>query len=143
MSSTSDLEEGEYIVESVLSHRIKKGKFEYLLKWKGYSSDENTWESDVSGCQNLVKSYLELHNVIDPKFSNNKKSEEKKIKKTQLEKIQEKQIEIINISKLNEEILFTIKINNEEKTLNNKEMKQKYLYQLISFYERYMQFIDK
>ena len=34
----------EYEVEKVIDDRIRKGKQEFLVKWKGYSADENTWE---------------------------------------------------------------------------------------------------
>jgi hypothetical protein len=35
-----------YAVEKVLDHRGPEGEREYLVKWLGYSSDENTWETE-------------------------------------------------------------------------------------------------
>ena len=60
------LEDGEaeetaaYEVEKVVDHRLVGGTIEFLLRWKGYSQDDDTWtaESDMS-CHNLVEDYFQ------------------------------------------------------------------------------------
>ena len=35
----------EYEVETIINKRVRKGKIEYLVKWKGLDNpDDNTWE---------------------------------------------------------------------------------------------------
>ncbi|QQP38173.1 Chromobox -like protein 5, partial [Caligus rogercresseyi] len=36
--------EEEYIVDHIIDKRIRNGKTEYYLAWKGYGPEENTWE---------------------------------------------------------------------------------------------------
>uniref|UniRef100_A0A914BWT3 Chromo domain-containing protein n=1 Tax=Acrobeloides nanus TaxID=290746 RepID=A0A914BWT3_9BILA len=53
-------EDGTYIVEKILDKRINKrtGLVEYLLKWKGYSDDANSWEEERSlQCDYLIQSF--------------------------------------------------------------------------------------
>ena len=39
-------DELEYEVEEVLDSRIQRKKLQYLVKWKGYPNEENTWEPE-------------------------------------------------------------------------------------------------
>jgi hypothetical protein len=59
-----------YEVEAVVGQRKKKGRKEYLIKWKGYASDQNTWEPIA----NLNKSAREEARAYRSQVSNKGKS---------------------------------------------------------------------
>ncbi|WWC90448.1 uncharacterized protein L201_005383 [Kwoniella dendrophila CBS 6074] len=56
-------DEGEYEVEAIVDHRQKKGaqagKHEYLVSWKGYGPEHNTWEPEdhVAHANDIVARY--------------------------------------------------------------------------------------
>lgn len=51
-------EEDAYEVETIVTERKRKGTIEYYVKWKGYSSEENTWEpEDNLNCPEILAAY--------------------------------------------------------------------------------------
>ena len=51
--------EMEYEVEKILSKRKRYGKVEYLVQWKGYTAEEDTWkkEGNLGNTQEAVEDY--------------------------------------------------------------------------------------
>src|SRR5712675_3147773 len=66
-----DLIEGEeeYEVKAVINHRHHgcRCQLQYLIKWRGYPSSDNTWEvaEDVH-MEDLVKGYQQRHLLESP-----------------------------------------------------------------------------
>ena len=54
-------QEPQYEVESILDSRMKRGKLQYLVHWKGYSADDDcwAWAEDLPEDDLLVVTYLE------------------------------------------------------------------------------------
>ena len=54
-----------YVVERVVDKRVgKRGRVEYLLKWKGYGDEDNSWEPKENlHCEDLMKAYEDRHKV--------------------------------------------------------------------------------
>ena len=51
-------EEEVFSVEKIISKKVVGGKTQYLLKWKGYDTDDNTWEpEDNLDCQDLLEEF--------------------------------------------------------------------------------------
>jgi len=57
------MSEEEYEVESIVNKRLRKGKAEYLVKWKGWEDpDDNTWEPIAHlDCKDLIDEYERTH----------------------------------------------------------------------------------
>ena len=51
--------EKEYEVEEILDRQERRGKTKYLVKWKGYTAEENTWER-LENLKNAMKKVEEF-----------------------------------------------------------------------------------
>jgi hypothetical protein len=49
----------EFEVESILDSRIRQRHLEYLVHWKGYSHEDDTWEPEVNveNCAGLIRQF--------------------------------------------------------------------------------------
>jgi hypothetical protein len=55
--------EKEYVVDEVRDSRLRQGNLEYLVKWRGYGEEENTWEpaSNLVHADHAVKDFHRHH----------------------------------------------------------------------------------
>ena len=58
-SSIEVVSEKEYEVEKILDRRERRGKPKYLVRWKGYTAEENTWQGleNLKNAMNLVEEF--------------------------------------------------------------------------------------
>jgi len=47
--------EPEWEVEEILDSRWHWRRFQYLIKWKGYGHEHNSWESAVTPLENFLR----------------------------------------------------------------------------------------
>jgi hypothetical protein len=59
MSDSDKSSNEEYEVEQILEKRTMAGKVQYLIKWKGWSAKDATWEptANLSNVNHLVEEY--------------------------------------------------------------------------------------
>ena len=48
--------EPEYIVEEILDSRLQWNKLEFLIKWEGYTDENNSWEPE-DNCSDTIKDF--------------------------------------------------------------------------------------
>ncbi|KAM3966273.1 chromobox protein homolog 3 isoform 1-T1 [Aphomia sociella] len=69
----------EYEVEKVIDSKKIKGKLHYLIRWKGYSADSDTWEPENTlSCPDLINKY---HDEKENSKTKESKSPKKSIKR--------------------------------------------------------------
>ena len=59
MKKTNNREK-EYEVEKIIGKKVNGNFKEYLIKWKGYSEDESTWEPE----SNLENAKLSIEKLL-------------------------------------------------------------------------------
>lgn len=58
-SKDEENEDEEYEVEKIVSQRTIKGRRQFLVRWKGYAEDADTWEQEKDlNCPQLIEEFL-------------------------------------------------------------------------------------
>lgn len=69
-----------YTVEKIVGKQTQKGKTKYLVKWDGYSNEENTWEPEENIlCPVLILEYEKSRKSKPTKADDRPKAIRKKI----------------------------------------------------------------
>ena len=73
--------EEEYEVEAVLGHRGKPGRHTFLIRWKGYSAAEDTWEPErnLGNAQPLIMEYKIARPTDFPEYNHHHKARKRKL----------------------------------------------------------------
>ena len=57
----TDLDDDQFLVESLLGKRVRlirrRKVVQYLVKWKGYPEEENTWTDEADKHEGLIRGY--------------------------------------------------------------------------------------
>merc|ERR1719319_498596 len=57
-SYQEDVDDPEFEVESIINKRMDNGEIEYLVKWKGWEHEDNTWEPEENlSCKDVIAQY--------------------------------------------------------------------------------------
>ncbi|XP_062138645.1 heterochromatin protein 1 [Drosophila sulfurigaster albostrigata] len=58
VENEDDNEETEFEVEAIVGHKSKRGESFFLVRWKGYGKDEDSWEPEAElNCDDLIEEY--------------------------------------------------------------------------------------
>ena len=74
------VEDEEYEVEAVVAERQRNGQTEYLLKWKGWPEDDNTWEKEATlvDCPDVLAAWRRRAVLPPPVVSHSSSSSRKR-----------------------------------------------------------------
>lgn len=57
--------DGEYEVQDLLLHEKRKGKISYLVRWKGYSAEYDSWEEEENlHCPAILEAYQKSKKLL-------------------------------------------------------------------------------
>lgn len=158
-----------YYVDEIIDRREKDGKYEYLIKWKGYEG-QNTWEpfENLKNIKPIIDEYDELYeNTLNkmkkPKrFLNNKRKNLKEKNKIQVKKgsnveagknslayfmVDDTIENIIRVWKEDSNLIAEVERHKNGKIfkekISTKDLKKKNPWALINFYESKIRFAKK
>ncbi|KAI9297574.1 chromo-domain-containing protein [Neoconidiobolus thromboides FSU 785] len=171
-SDKNQVEEGEedeevYIVEAILEHKkIKRGGYQYLIKWQGFPHEENTWEDeDNILSKDLLDDYWKGKNKgkdsgsktqISKKRKTTAENKDKDLEENGIElthnyppeDLEDWESEVVEIETIErnskgELIVYIVWKNGCHTSHNSKVVNERCPQKIIEFYQNHLKFLDE
>lgn len=108
-------EEEEYEVEKIVGHRTIKGRHQFLVRWKGYGEDSDTWEQEKDlNCRKLIEEFLDEDENTEEDAEKHIKQTSKSLKTPKAERKPKKPRSSFKKEEENDEDLFKEEIKDEK-----------------------------
>lgn len=99
----------EYEVDEIVGHKVERKKNLFLIRWKGYEADQDTWEKEKSlSCPEIVAKYKKKH---EGEFAEDKAARAKATKAERANKEYEVS-RIMDTKKVKNEVYYLIRWKN-------------------------------
>ena len=121
----------DFVLESIIDHRIVNGKIEYFVQWKGFPQSESTWENEetLQKYKKIIQDYWKTCHKHKSSFEDKNSDNSKPFR-------------IFQMVKFHDQILFFCFKDGTHKYITKDKMKAMYPQQLLDFYESHIQFSD-
>lgn len=131
-------DEEEFAVEKILDKRNgRKGKVEYLLKWRGFDDEDNTWEPEENlDCPELMQDFEERIKKIKLEAVNVSQDKDEDDRPKGFDRDLEPEM-IIGVTDASGELMFLMKWkdNNEADLVYAREANVRCPQTVINFYQ--------
>jgi len=131
-------DEEEFAVEKILDKRNgRKGKVEYLLKWRGFDDEDNTWEPEENlDCPELMQDFEERIKKIKLEAANVSQDKDEDDRPKGFDRDLEPEM-IIGVTDASGELMFLMKWkdNNEADLVYAREANVRCPQTVINFYQ--------
>lgn len=118
----SAADEEEYEVDEIVSHKVERKKNVFLIRWKGYGADADTWEKEDSlSCPEIVSKYKKEN---EGKFAEDKLAQAKAAKEARANKEYEVS-RIMDTRKVRGDVYYLIHWKNCKSTADSWEREDK------------------